>query len=654
VPFRKNINGLRAIALIAVVLFHFYPSYLAGGFAGVDVFFVISGFLMTGIIVRGVENNNFSLPAFYLARARRLFPALAVVCLCLFVFGWFYLLPSEYKALGKHLGSSMGFFSNIIYARESGYFDVAAHQKWLLHTWSLSVEWQFYLIYPLILLLLCRTMSLMAMKRVLLLATVLAFVASVWFVYRWPLPAYYLLPTRVWELMIGGLAYFYPFHLCQYQQKICQRVGLGLIIVACLFIPDWSVYLTLVAVIGAFLFLQANRSQGICSESSVLQSLGLWSYSIYLWHWPILVGINYFSLGKPFKLVGIGLCVLLGFLTHRYVESLSLKDKALKKYKGLSPVGALKSRTLYFALLIFCLGWGVYVYPFSYAQYQIPTQWVKSMQRGDFPCFDKEGQDTPQAQFCHLVDGKRKLFAFGDSHAYSVLPELERLAKAQDLDLTYTGYSGCAPLLGIYPKRNDQAFKNCHALNNKVFDYLKSHPLDLIFLAARWSYYTVGNYDDTNIQLIGKTPNGAFNQAESIKTFEWALQKTFKAYATLGAKIVILLQVPMQEQDPAKIYHQSITEDHLDQNRFSQLSVSLSKHLKLQKMTNEMILEAARPYKNIQVIDPTRIFCNQSHCPAGDLQSSYYFNLDHLSAEGSFKLNEVLKDSFSAKAPRLH
>jgi len=132
--FRKDINGLRAIAVIAVVLFHFNESWLPGGFAGVDVFFVISGFLMTGIILKGIEQENFSILKFYVARANRIIPALAVLCSVLLLFGWFYLGPVEYRALGKHVTSSMGFLSNMVYFLESGYFDAASHGKWLLHT----------------------------------------------------------------------------------------------------------------------------------------------------------------------------------------------------------------------------------------------------------------------------------------------------------------------------------------------------------------------------------------------------------------------------------------------------------------------------------------------------------------------------------------
>lgn len=143
--FRKDINGLRAFAVIAVVLFHFNSAWSPGGFAGVDVFFVISGFLMTSIIFRGIEQNSFSVIKFYIARANRIIPALALLCFVLLVGGWFYLTPVEYKALGKHAASSVSFVSNFIYLTEAGYFAASSHEKWLLHTWSLSVEWQFYI-----------------------------------------------------------------------------------------------------------------------------------------------------------------------------------------------------------------------------------------------------------------------------------------------------------------------------------------------------------------------------------------------------------------------------------------------------------------------------------------------------------------------------
>ncbi|MFT6212948.1 MAG: peptidoglycan/LPS O-acetylase OafA/YrhL, partial [Alphaproteobacteria bacterium] len=321
--FRKDINGLRAIAVIAVVLFHFNASWISGGFAGVDVFFVISGFLMTGIIFRGIEQGNFSILKFYVARANRIIPALAALCLALFIWGWFYLTPYDYKALGKHIASSMFFLSNIAYWKEAGYFDAASHEKWLLHSWSLSAEWQFYIIYPLILVGIRKFMSVKALKLMVLLGVILGFMLCVVVTYKAPNPAYYLLPTRAWEMMIGGVAYLYPFAIAEKRKKFLEWSGLLLIIASYFLISKenpWPGYLAFFPVLGSFFIIQAGRNNSFVTGNFIFQKLGAWSYSIYLWHWPLVVAIYYFSLNDVFIYIGIALSILLGFLSNRYIE----------------------------------------------------------------------------------------------------------------------------------------------------------------------------------------------------------------------------------------------------------------------------------------------------------------------------------------------
>ena len=189
--FRSDINALRAIAVLGVVLFHFLGSTLPGGFAGVDVFFVISGFLMTAIIFRGMQAQTFKVSDFYLARARRIVPALTVLCITLLALGWFYLHPADFATLGKHALGSLSFSSNVMYLKESGYFDEASKEKWLLHTWSLSVEWQFYVVYPIALVVLRKFMRLQSLRYVLVLGAVASFALCVVATGRWPGSAFY-------------------------------------------------------------------------------------------------------------------------------------------------------------------------------------------------------------------------------------------------------------------------------------------------------------------------------------------------------------------------------------------------------------------------------------------------------------------------------
>lgn len=327
--FRKDINGLRALAVIGVLLFHFNASWMPGGFAGVDVFFVISGFLMTGIIFRGLEQESFSILKFYLARAKRIIPALAVLCLILLIFGWFYLSPVEYKALAKHAASSITFISNMVYWKEAGYFDAASHEKWLLHTWTLSVEWQFYILYPLLLVAMRKFISLKVMKPMLLVGTVLGFIFCVIATYKAPGASYYLLPTRAWEMMIGGVAYLYPFTVKEERKKLLEWIGLILVIGSYFLISSedlWPGYLALFPVVGSFLIIQAQRNESFITSNIVFQKLGTWSYSIYLWHWPLVV---FFYFQYDNNLIGIPLSLLMGAISYQLIEKGQLSTKRI-------------------------------------------------------------------------------------------------------------------------------------------------------------------------------------------------------------------------------------------------------------------------------------------------------------------------------------
>lgn len=295
--FRSDINGLRAIAVISVVLFHFHPKLVPGGFIGVDIFFVISGFLMTEIIFRNFKNNSFNLLKFYIARANRIFPALAVLCLILLFFGWFYLTPSDYLMMGKHVASSIMFLSNMTYWSESGYFDATTHEKWLLHTWSLSVEWQFYVIYPVVLIIFKKFLSINNLKKTFLIGTFLGLIFSFFLTIECPTLAYYLFPTRSWEMMFGGIAYLYPVFLKDSYKKIIERSGFILIILSYFLISSatpWPSYYAIFPVLGAYLIIVSNQQDSIITNNILFQRIGNMSYSIYLWHWPSVILVNYY------------------------------------------------------------------------------------------------------------------------------------------------------------------------------------------------------------------------------------------------------------------------------------------------------------------------------------------------------------------------
>lgn len=297
--FRHDINGLRAVAVVAVIIFHFNPNWLPGGFVGVDVFFVISGYLMTAIIFRGMEEGGFSTFRFYAARARRIFPALAALCAVLVVFGFFFVIPKDYDLLAKHASHSLLFISNFTYFNESGYFDTSSHEKWLLHTWSLATEWQFYMIYPLLVVAAYKLAGRNAAKLMVAVLTVLSFAASLYSSYHWPVGAFYLFPARAWEMLIGGIAFLWPLKARDSTRLVIAYAGWVTIITACLFINDtyvWPGSLALIPVLGTYAVLQANSRDWLFSRNPMTQWIGTCSYSLYLWHWPIIVGGAYLQI----------------------------------------------------------------------------------------------------------------------------------------------------------------------------------------------------------------------------------------------------------------------------------------------------------------------------------------------------------------------
>ena len=346
--FRRDINGLRALAVAAVVLYHFGITGFSGGFVGVDIFFVISGFLMTSIIVSGMESGSFSLRDFYFARIKRIVPALFILCVVLLIFGRFFLSSSDYKLMGLHVVSAVLFVSNIKFWTEASYFDIGSHEKWLLHTWSLSVEWQFYILLPLGIMLVWRWYGKRGVKLALCILGVLSLALSVYASSRWPTAAFYFLPTRAWEMLAGGMVWWVTrgSGFNGTQSRVLEALGLMLIALSIVFFDAnlvWPSGYAVVPVLGTMLVLAAARQHSLITGNVIAQRLGKSSYSIYLWHWPLVVGLAYIGEADNswFVVVGLVFSILAGELSYKYIE----------KPAGFS-LGRLKGKVLYAWMLV--------------------------------------------------------------------------------------------------------------------------------------------------------------------------------------------------------------------------------------------------------------------------------------------------------------
>ncbi|HHP0487259.1 TPA: acyltransferase family protein [Vibrio harveyi] len=611
--FRKDINGLRAIAVIAVVLFHFNASWMPGGFAGVDVFFVISGFLMTGIIFRGIEQENFSILKFYVARANRIIPALAVLCLVLLVFGWFYLTPLDYRVLGKHVGSSMGFLSNIIYWRESGYFDAASHEKWLLHTWSLSAEWQFYIIYPLVLVAMRKFMSLKAMKATVLVGTVLGFIFCVIATYKWPNPAYYLLPTRAWEMMIGGVAYLYPLKLAENRKKVFEWVGLALIILSYIFISKenlWPGYLALIPVFGAFLLIQAQRNDSFATGNIIFQSLGKWSYSIYLWHWPLVVAVYYFSLNEQFIYFGIVLSVILGFISNKYVESIKFKDD----FNG--SFSYMKSKPIYFMLFFGALG----SYVFISKGYNYNEKLNVYNDKIGYPKYcHVDGSNLNNSNDyinCKVGDKDKKPVAliWGDSYAGVLDPFVSSLLENNSAISRTTSH--CVPSLQL----NNMLGGNpdyCNKIRQLNIREVSDKKYKVVFLAGRWEHM----YDEYGVDSI----KSLFDTVD---------------FVSKNADVVYLFEQPI-------FYKESVSKHFLKQKIIDGLKRDPIRDDVKANNANKLLKQyyVNQHYKNVYYVSRDIIYGNKEHNDYNKEHLPYTYDQGHLSIIGSLSAANNFKNS---------
>lgn len=353
--WRADIDGLRAIAVSSVVLFHAFPRQLEGGYVGVDIFFVISGFLISSILFGSLKKGTFSFADFYARRVRRIFPALIVVLLSCFVFGWHALLADEYRQFGKELAGGAGFVSNLVLWSGAGYFDSAAELKPLLHLWSLGIEEQFYMVWPLVLWL--AWMRRTSLLVVTLLLGLVSFLFNLYLIREDMVATFYSPLTRFWELLAGAaLAYLtlikkasgQPTSGVTLPYQLRSTAGIALILAGIFLLNKDSAfpgYWALLPVVGAVLLISAGEhawfNRYVLSHKAMVW-IGLISYPLYLWHWPLLAYPRIIEAGDPNWMVraaAVVLSVILAWLTYKFIETPVRTSVMPRKYTvGLATV----------------------------------------------------------------------------------------------------------------------------------------------------------------------------------------------------------------------------------------------------------------------------------------------------------------------------
>ncbi len=480
--YRPDIDGLRAVAVLLVVVFHAFPEGLPGGFIGVDIFFVISGFLITGIIAGELACGRFSLLDFYRRRIRRIFPALIVVLCAVLVLGWLWMLPSAYSGLSADVVASAAFAANIELLLQSGYFDVESAAKPLLHLWSLGIEEQYYLFWPLILMLAARLRA--SALAVGLVIGVASFALNVALVGPDPVAAFYLPLTRAWELLAGGALACIFGRLPQTGMASNLRAGAGTVLIALAAavltrasaFPGWWAALP---VAGSVLILSAPGAWG-CRQllsSRTMVWFGKISYPLYLWHWPLLVFfaiIKFEPLTSLERPLVVGLSIALAWATYRFVE-MPIRFGRPGAFKVASLGAAMALVAIAGIIVVRNQGFDVRLPPEIRAMAQVSTQ---AAQWRVHQCLLDLGHETSFADDCVDRDRRPLLLVWGDSTAGALMPGLRKAQEQADFGIAQFTSSSCPPALHA----DIPGVPNCRAANDKVLKLVLQLKPEIVLL----------------------------------------------------------------------------------------------------------------------------------------------------------------------------
>lgn len=642
--YRPDIDGLRAFAVLSVIGFHYFG--IRGGFTGVDVFFVISGYLITRILLRELNSGNFSLTEFYLRRILRIVPALLLVLSFSLVLGWFSLLSDEYQALGKHLASGASFSSNITLWLESGYFDGASELKPLLHLWSLGIEEQFYIVFPLLLAWLYKRGS--VTLQIFCILIIFSFATNIYFSGTNSALAFYLIPTRAWQLFFGAALASFELQRgasflvlstknIRHVSSIC---GVVILIWSLIYINPNIVYPGYWAtfpVVGATLLISAGP-QGLINKylfaNRYMVAIGLISYPLYLWHWPLLSFSRIMSngeLSKTIKIIALGLSFILAFLTFSILEK-RIRHSASKKIGYCLVAGLLVIAFL--GGLIYKFRGFSFRYPLEEYSYALLKDVKGQKLLDDFshPC-SKKFIALDYYGECKQADAQlpANVLIVGDSHAMSYYPGLAYQYRQNKQNIMLAARGACVPLIGIETHRNGQP-DVCQKIMAEIYDYALSQPsIETIIVAFRGPWYLHGggsNYDkkDANPILL----NGL--------NFDDAVLATYKKVSEGHKKMVIIVDHPELNFLPQSCLN--VRPIRIGGAVRESCTVSEAWAKEISSDYRGRLIRLKKDMPKLTILDTFPYFCEKDSCFAILGEKVLYKDDNHLSVDGSMFLAE--------------
>jgi peptidoglycan/LPS O-acetylase OafA/YrhL len=641
-PYRADIDGLRAIAVVGVLLYHAFPTLLPGGFVGVDVFFVISGFLITRVILDGLDQSRFSIGDFYARRVRRIFPALLLVLAACFAFGWKTMLAEDLAHLGKQTAGGAGFIANLVLWSEAGYFDIASASKPLLHLWSLGIEEQFYLAWPLLLWAAWRMR--LPLMPVIIATAVASFLVNLHYQNGNPTAAFYSPLSRAWELMIGGMLAHWssaqgarertwwaarlsrsgvamPAETAARVRACAAWVGVALLVIAMLSIRSTMPFpgvRALLPTLGTALLIGAGPSTPVARwilSSRPFVWIGLISYPLYLWHWPLLtLARNAYGDLSTLDRAGLLLAgVVLAWLTWRLVERplRSSRRGGLKvaaQLVGMAIIGVLGYKT-----------WKNAGYPSRYPEIiQRATEYDLEAYRAGLRnhiCFMEMGENADKYAPECVDQGTQPLWVlWGDSSAASLYTGIRGLQqRSGKMRLAQFTSSACPPMAGFAGPNPACTYNNDWALASIA----RLKP-DTVLMAAMWHEYDKAN-----------------------------LPATLARLKALGVRRVVMLGPPPSWKDtPSRIVFNLWRDDplhatpppRLDYTKYGMGQDAAAGGADYRTATAEVLLRDLARQTGVEYISLTEVLCNEDGClTRSDSKSgeTFYLDIVHLTPAGS-------------------
>lgn len=627
--YRPDIDGLRAIAVLLVILFHAKLAF-TGGFVGVDVFFVISGFLITSLVRRQQEADSFSLADFWMRRIRRIIPAATFMSLAVLLAGLVLLFPADLEELAKTTIAQQTMVSNIYLMKKTGYFEGAADIKPLLHTWSLAVEEQFYLFYPFILVAIAKwrkhvvAISLFAMG-------IVSFALCEYGSHQFPTEAFFLLPFRAWELMLGGLIFFLP------TAPVRNRLGsnlLGLFGVLLVMIPA-LVYngqtrfpgvTSLIPCLGAAMIIYSNTERlNLCGKLLATRgpvAIGLISYSLYLWHWPLFAYSRYWfgnELPLSVSLAAVALSFVMGWASWKWIESPFRVSR--NEHAPMRPVKQILATTpiVIVIAVLFAQADG-----FPSRVPEAVTRYRNAAQSLDF-IHDVSLTQIQKSELPRFGDtnGKIRCLVWGDSHAMALMPGIDAACRKHGVAGFQATYPSTPPVLDFVLHSRFGLQEKAVEFNRAVFELIEREKIDIVILGGMWRTY------------------------EDSPDFPSKLRSTISQLSDRGVVVVVVQDVADLGADvplslARRAYWHLPTDD---------VGMKLESHRQKNNLSERIIREAAEG-KGI-VIDPAVHFVDDSGKWLVEINGEVlYRDAHHLSVPGGLRLTKSFEDVLKSSAIR--